>query len=176
MARIAVVEFSDYECQFCARFHQTTFASIRDSYITPGKVRFAVRHLPLPRHALAFRAAEAAECGARAGRFWEMHGLLFTPPMAIDEASIVEKAKSIGIDPASFDACLSERPRARIEADIKQARELKISGTPTFLIGVVEADGRLKVDRHESGAIPAPAFARMLDDVLKRTGPKSPSP
>jgi hypothetical protein len=65
---------------------------------------------------------------------------------------------------------------AGIEADIKQARELKISGTPTFLIGVVEADGRLKVDRHESGAIPAPAFARMLDDVLKRTGPKSPSP
>jgi protein-disulfide isomerase len=166
-ARVGVIEFSDYECPYCARFHQTTFPAIRASHIDAGKVLFAFRHLPLDRHPRAFRAAEAAECGARVAKFWDLHEALFSPPKALDEASIVSKAARAGIDVDQFRACLRAGAESRIEEDVAHARVAGVASTPSFLIGIVEPNSTLSVLRHESGAIPTAAFARILDDALK---------
>ncbi len=169
-APVAVIQFSDYECSFCARFHRSSFPALRKSYIDTGKVLFALRHLPLQKkHPLAFHAAVASECSGRVGKFWEMHDQLFSVPTAIDEASILSKARQVGVDSSEFRLCAQGGAGAaeKIEADIRQARELGITATPSFLIGRVQSDGTISVQRHESGAIPTPVFAKMLDEALQ---------
>ena len=173
-AKVAVIEFSDYECPFCAKYHQKTFSAIRKSHIDTGKVLFAFRHMPIEgRHPLAFQAAQAAECSARQAKFWEFNDLLFTEPKGLDEQSLRSKAGKIGLDTAQFQACLAGGVRQRVEEDVALAKAAGISSTPSFLIGIVRPDRTLQVVRHESGAVPAPAFARMLDDTLKGLQPTS---
>lgn len=167
-ATLAVIEFSDYQCPFCARFHQASFPGLLKSYVETGKVLFALRHLPLQKHDFAFRAAESAECAGDAGRFWEMHGELFKLPPPIDEPSILAKAVAAQVDTTQLRACLGDVSAAgRIRRDLQVAREAGITGTPTFLIGRVQSDRKVKVLRRESGAIPPGVFARMLDDALR---------
>src|SRR3989338_5451600 len=75
-APVTVVEFTDYQCPFCRRFHQSAFEEIKKNYIDTGKVRFVSRDLPLDIHANAARAAHAARCAGEQGKFWEMRHLL----------------------------------------------------------------------------------------------------
>ena len=79
-AKVAIIEFSDFECPYCARFFQDALPELRAKYIDTGKVRLAFRHLPLPMHQRARAAAEAAECARRQSRFWEFHDQFFTNP------------------------------------------------------------------------------------------------
>src|SRR5262249_34610175 len=68
-APVTIVEFSDYECPFCRRFHLETFPELKKNYVDTGKVRFVSRDLPLDIHANAFRAALTARCAGDQGRF-----------------------------------------------------------------------------------------------------------
>ncbi|MEE8401762.1 MAG: thioredoxin domain-containing protein [Candidatus Hydrothermarchaeaceae archaeon] len=78
-APVTMIEFSDYQCPFCARFWTQTLPQIRKDYIETGKVRFVYRDFPIPvlGHAYATKAAEAAECAGDQGKYWEMHDALF---------------------------------------------------------------------------------------------------
>ena len=167
-AAVALMEFSDYECPFCARFHQASFQNLTDTYVRSGKVLFVLRHLPLEKHAFAFRAAVAAECGAESGRFWEFHGELFKASRPIDDTTVLSIASSVGINDARFRRCLTDGAAGgRIRRDLEIAEEAGVTGTPTFLIGKIQPDQTVKVLRRESGAIPPAALARMLDDALR---------
>jgi protein-disulfide isomerase len=76
-ANIAIIEYSDFQCPYCAKFVRDTFPLLNRRYIETGKVLFAFRHLPLDNiHSLAHRAAENAECARQQGKFWEMHDAL----------------------------------------------------------------------------------------------------
>jgi protein-disulfide isomerase len=165
-ARIGVIEYSDFECPFCGKFATATYPTIVKAYVETGKVQFAFRHLPLKQHPLAMKAAEAAECSRRQGRFWPMHDALFTMPRALDSDSLLAKAKTLGLDSGQFQRCMDGEAITRVRQDVAEAQALGITGTPTFLFGTIEPDGRLKVVRRESGAIPAKAFAGMLDDLV----------
>ena len=74
-ASVTIVEFSDFECPYCARFVTQTFGQIMDEY--GDKITFAFKNLPLPNHADAQKAAEASECAFEQGKFWEMHDIMF---------------------------------------------------------------------------------------------------
>jgi protein-disulfide isomerase len=76
-APVTIVEFSDFECPYCARFMKDTYPQIKTKYIDTGKVRVVFRHFPLSFHASAQKAAEAGECAARQGKFSEFHELVF---------------------------------------------------------------------------------------------------
>jgi protein-disulfide isomerase len=168
-APIALIAYSDYECPFCAKFHRETLLDIQRKYIEPGKVLLVMRHLPLRRHRMAYRAAEIAECSARAGKFWEMHHQLFAAPMLIDEVILSAKVEQVGAKTTDFDRCIdNNEARAVIDEHMSSARDLGISSTPSFLIGSLRPDRTVKVIRHESGAIPVSVFAKMLDDALQR--------
>src|ERR1017187_2441884 len=69
-APITMVEFTDYQCPFCQRFHLSTFSDLKKNYIDTGKVRFYSRDMPLDFHPNALRAAQAARCGGEQGQFW----------------------------------------------------------------------------------------------------------
>lgn len=167
MARVAVLEYSDFECPYCYRFTMNTFPAIRSGYIESGKIRFGFRNLPIEsKHANAMDAASAAMCAHRQGQFWKMHDALFTQPKALDSASTVAKASRLGLDVGRFEACVKQDGEGLVRKQIADAEALGITGTPTFLFGVIGKDGQLVVSRRESGAIPQKAFADILDTLL----------
>jgi protein-disulfide isomerase len=171
-ARIAVLEYSDFECPYCYRFAVNTFPTIRSQYIDSGKIRFGFRQLPLEaKHRTAMDAASAAVCAHSQGKFWPMHDALFTQPSALDAASTIVKAGRIGLDLGQFKTCLSREAQVRVRKEIAEAEGFGINGTPTFLFGVIRPDGQLVVTRREAGAIPVKAFADILDTLLKEGSP-----
>lgn len=77
-AKVTLVEFSDFQCPYCASFYSATEQQIMKDYVESGKVRFVYKHFPLTTiHPNAQKAAEASECAGDQGKFWEMHDLLF---------------------------------------------------------------------------------------------------
>ena len=167
-ARVAVIEFSDYQCPFCARYVANTLARIEDDYVDTGKVKYVFRDLPLPFHNQAFKAAEAAHCAGEQGKFWEMHDLLFRNQSALAPERLPGYAKTLGLSEDGFARCLETGAfAAAIKQDIADAGTAGISGTPTFLIGMVQpGDGRVKVVKKLVGAKPYEEFKAAIDGML----------
>jgi protein-disulfide isomerase len=160
-APVTIVEFSDFECPFCARA-RPTLKRITEVY--GDKVRVAFRDYPLPIHARAPKAAEAAACAADQGRFWEMHDKLFGASPKLDVAELKRYAGELALDAAAFDACLdSGRQAASVKADVDAANAYGVNSTPAFFI-----NGRLI-----SGALPFERFAEVIDDELERAGARA---
>ncbi|HET7100115.1 MAG TPA: thioredoxin domain-containing protein, partial [Terriglobia bacterium] len=83
-ARVALVEFTDYQCPFCGRAFRQTYPPVVAEYVKTGKLRYVIHNYPLTQlHANAFRAAEAARCAQDQGKFWEMHDRLFSDQKAL---------------------------------------------------------------------------------------------
>ncbi len=141
-APITVVEFTDYQCTFCQRFHLVTFPEIRKRYIDTGKVRFLSRDFPLDFHVDAFHAAEAARCAGEQDQFWKMRDILVANPGRLSENDILMHGESLGLKMEPFRACLtSGKYREAIQKDIAEATALNISGTPSFVVGRTTPDG-----------------------------------
>ncbi|MGK0209072.1 MAG: protein-disulfide isomerase, partial [Patescibacteria group bacterium] len=101
-APVTIVEWSDYECPFCARFYSQTYDQIKSKYIETGKVKLVFRDFPLSFHNNAQKAAEAAECAGEQGKYYEMHDLLFESGVTGGVASYKQYAASIGLDQGDF--------------------------------------------------------------------------
>jgi protein-disulfide isomerase len=165
-ARVTVVEYTDYQCPFCKRFHDQTWPEIKRLYVDTGKVRFFVRDLPLDFHQQAMPAALAARCAAEQGKFWPVYEtMLATADLSKDAPRRIALAS--GIDAATFDAC-EHNPgmRRAIENDTAEAERIGVTGTPGFVIaerreGALE--GTLLL-----GAQPTAAFTTRIDAVLNR--------
>lgn len=166
-APITMVEFTDYQCPFCQRFHTVTFYDLKKNYIDTGKVRFYSRDLPLDFHPNAFRAAEAARCAGEQGQFWRMRDTLASNPSKLALENLYGYAAEIKLDASKFKACLeSGKYKKAVEEDVKAAQALGVNGTPSFVIGKTTAegvDGELVV-----GALPYAAF----EEKLKALGAK----
>jgi protein-disulfide isomerase len=140
-APIWVVEVSDFQCPFCKTWHDSVYDAFRREFVTPGTVRFAYINYPLPNHANAMPAAEAAMCAGVQGKFWEMHDGLFERQhdwAHVPNASAVfdSVARSKGIDVVAMRQCIeSGAVRSLIRADVGRAQETGVQGTPSFLIG-----------------------------------------
>jgi protein-disulfide isomerase len=135
-APVTIVEYTDFECPFCRRFHMTTWEALKRKYIDTGKVRYVSRDFPLPSHPRAVPAARIARCAAEQGRFWEMRHALFAEGVPADDRFLVELGFAQGLDPAKLGACMSNpRLDAGLRSDIEEARFLGVGGTPTFVFG-----------------------------------------
>jgi protein-disulfide isomerase len=151
-------------------FARSTLITLEQEYVASGRVLLAFRNLPIEKlHPLAFKAAEAAECAGRQDRFWQMHDLLFRNQEALDQPSLVADAKALQLDTARFLGCLSGQVTDQVRKDRDSAQALLITGTPTFLLGVKQSDGRVKVMRRLSGAQPIDQFKTALGVVLSET-------
>lgn len=167
-AKVALIEYGDFQCPGCGQFAKETFPGLLKKYVEPGKVLFAFRHFPLERmHLFALKAAEAVECAGQEGRFWEMHHAIFMAAPKIEEPDLRRLADSVGLVAPTFAACLGGEVETKVRKDIAEAMRLKITGVPTFLVGTVEADGRVRVSVTLSGVGSADGFYRVLDKVAK---------
>ncbi|WP_242343549.1 thioredoxin domain-containing protein [Anaeromyxobacter terrae] len=159
-APITIVEFSDFECPFCVRA-EGTVKQVLAAY--PDKVRLVYRDFPLPMHARAPKAAEAAHCAEDQGKYWEMHEKLFGSNNKIDVPDLKKYAGELKLDQAKFDKCLDSGEKANVvEGHKKAGEEAGVSGTPAFFI-----NGRMI-----SGAQPMDAFKKIIDEELASAGKK----
>jgi protein-disulfide isomerase len=165
-ARVAMLIFSDFECPFCARLAVEVMPALKREYVDSERVIFAFRHLPLPAHTRAARAAESAECARRQGRFWAMHDSLFQLPMRLDEAAIQSHARAARLDLGEFATCMNGAASERVATDAAIARDLGLMATPTVVIGVLGEDGDISALEVVRGARPLKEFRKALDRAL----------
>jgi protein-disulfide isomerase len=166
-ATVAVIEYSDFQCPYCSRFTLETLPEIDRTYVQTGRVKLAFKHLPLPIHAQAQKAAEAAECAGVQGKFWPMHDALFAKPPDLSVLRLKRLAGSLGLNMRAFERCLAGEMTAKVEEDIAAAKVLRVTGTPTFFIGRVSDDG-VRVSEVLVGVAPVSAFKERLDRLLAR--------
>lgn len=168
-AMIAIVEFGDYQCPYCRAFHTGTFVKLRSAYIDTGKARYFYKDFPLTRiHAHAFSASVAAYCAGAQRRFWQMQDLLYANQARLGDALYAKLARDLKLDGARFDVCSrSPAARAAVYRDFKDGRRLRITGTPTFLLGRVDGDSVI-VERIATGTPAFDVFARELDALARR--------
>jgi protein-disulfide isomerase len=166
-ATIAILEFSDFECPYCASFSLKVLPEVKAKFLDPGHVKFVFRHFPLPMHANAVSAAKAATCGSEQGRFMEFHDRLFAAPKAFDGGDRDVALRSLGIDIGKYDRCLSTTGESIVREDVRAAQALGITGTPTFMIGVVETDNQLRVSAAFAGAGSIRDFEKLLSKHLQ---------
>src|SRR3989344_5639955 len=156
-APVTIVEWSDFECPFCARFFEQTLPSIEEEYIKTGKVKLIYRDFPLSFHTNAQKAAEAAECAGEQGKYWEMHDLLFAQGVQGGVAGFKQYAKTLGLNTAKFDTCLDSGAMAgEVQKDMADGAAVGIQGTPGFIV-----NGKLV-----SGAQPFAVFKQVIDAEL----------
>jgi protein-disulfide isomerase len=165
-APVTVVEFTDLECPFCHQFEVNTFSILKRDYIDTGKVKFVSLDLPLSMHSYAEQAAEAAQCAADQGKFWELRTAFFHRSGPPTKSSALDSAKSFGLDLTQFQACLNtNKYRDKVEAEAKVAATLHIHATPTFVIGRV-ANGKL-TGVELQGALSYSQFQSAVDNLLQ---------
>ena len=166
-ARLAIVIYSDFEYPYCGVAARTMIPTLVRDYVEPGKAVLVFKNLPLPSHTLATAAAVAAGCAGDQGKFWPMHDHLFAQPGRLAESELRSAAGQVGLDLDRFEVCRSAGAALKsVDADRSEAESLKITGTPTFILGTIEADGRVRAREIVSGAKPITTFRAALDRLL----------
>ena len=162
-APVTIVEFSDFQCPFCARVIPT-LAQIEDTY--KNNVRIVWKHLPLEIHKDAVGAALAAEGAGKQGKFWEFHDLLFANQKQLGPEALKEHAKALRLDMKRFESdLLDSEDQKKIDKDVAEAKALGINGTPGIFVN----------GRFVEGAQPFEVFAKIIDDELSKRGVAIPS-
>ncbi len=140
-APVTIVEFSDYQCPFCARHFQETWPQLQAEFVDTGRVRFVFKDFPLTNiHPQAPKAHEAARCAGEQEAYWAMHNRLFAGQSEWAGRSdhvdtFKEYAAELGLETAAFDACLdSGRWAGAVNADLAEGASLGVQGTPAFFI------------------------------------------
>jgi protein-disulfide isomerase len=150
-AKITIVEFSDFQCPFCRRGHDTMHEVLK---MYPNDVKVAFKHKPLPMHPEAEPAARASFAAQQQGKFWEMADELFTNQDKLGGAYYEEAAKKIGLDVAKFKADMASPAAAElVKADAALADTLGVQGTPNFFVNGVAV----------RGAYPADHFKKLIE-------------
>mgnify|MGYP003965075199 CR=1 FL=1 len=161
-APIEIIEFSDYQCSYCQRFHVSTFPDLKENYIDTGKVKFIYRDYPLTFHANAMPAAAAAECAGDQDMYYEMQDVIFvnlnewsSSPEA--DQLFATYATELGLDIAEFESCYaSEEVQEEIKGDMRDGITAGVRATPTFFINGQKLEG----------AQPYSVFESVLESML----------
>jgi protein-disulfide isomerase len=167
-ARVTVVEFSDFQCPFCARYSRETLPAIVKEYVDAGRIKYVLRDFPIESlHPRVRKSHEAAHCAGDQGKYWEMYHRLFANIRSQQPQQLAAYAKALRLDAAKFEECLtSERHASRVQSAVDEGQRAGVRGTPSFFVGV-DGDGRtVKATRMLRGAQPYERFKAMIDAVL----------
>lgn len=161
-APLTLIEYSDLECPYCKRFHETMLQLMQDY---SGQVRWIYRHFPLSFHANAQKEAEAAECAGKLGstdKYWSYIDKIFARTVSNGTgfalADLPKLARELGLNEASFKSCLDSGEMAtKVQADLQAGSSYGVSGTPTTFVNgqVVE------------GAVPYSELKLIIEAALK---------
>ena len=155
---VELIEYSDFQCPFCARFFTDTLPQIKANYIETGKVKFVYKHFPLDSiHPQATPAALAAECAKEQGKFWEYHNALFANQALLGDSNYKKWASDLGLDTEQFNDCYdTQKYLTQVRNDLQEGSSAGIRGTPGFLV-----NGQII-----SGAQPFVAFQQAIEAAL----------
>lgn len=166
-ASVVLVEFSDFECPFCEKYVRESFELIDRNFVATGRLRYAFRHFPLEEiHANALAASEAAECASRQEKFWQVHRLFFARQKDLSQRFWQSEAQSIGLNSAILAGCLEGAALKKVREDIAEGQRLGVNSTPTFVLGVIQPDGRVSVSTKIRGAQPYEVFEKAIKATL----------
>jgi protein-disulfide isomerase len=168
-APVTLVEFSDYQCPSCGYYIANVYPSLNREYVRTGKIRYVVKNFPIESvHPLAFKAHEAAMCGAEQGKFWEMHDRLFANQQALQPELLEGYAQEAGLVPAMFRLCVaSGRTTARVRGDMKEGISAGVRGTPTIVLGLtVGASSPITAARVIVGEHPYKEYKIAIESLL----------
>ncbi len=168
-AKTTIVEFGDYQCTWCARFHKETRENIMTNYVDTGKVRFLFKDFPI--NDLSDRAsslaAEASYCAADQGKYWEYHNEVYNNWKGentgwVTKDSLRQFASNVGIsDQAAFGQCLDSGKYVGVVRDnYNLAKNIGLNATPSFII--IPENGEPQLLR---GAYPYQTFQQVLDQA-----------
>jgi protein-disulfide isomerase len=157
-APLTIVEYSDFQCPFCARAAGTTTPLIEEEYVASGQVKFMHHYMAFEGPASVL-AAEAAECANDQGRFWEYRDTLFENQIVFSAEDLRGFAEGLGLDMATFNQCLDSGEHEQlVTEETREALDAGIHSTPTFIIG----------DQALIGAQPIEAFRQMIEAELSK--------
>ncbi|HVR97527.1 MAG TPA: thioredoxin domain-containing protein [Thermoanaerobaculia bacterium] len=157
-APITIVEFSDFQCPYCAKLIPT-LDQVKAQY--GDKVRIVFRQFPLNFHQFAQKAAEASLCANEQGKFWELHDAMFENQQALAVDALKAKAAELGVKAETFNACLdSGKYASQVQADMQEGTEAGVTGTPAMFVN----------GRFINGAVPLEQVTKVIDDELRRKG------
>lgn len=154
-AKVTIILFSDFQCAFCRQ----SFPVIKQIIKEYGSSALLIyKHLPLDIHSKAFPAAQASVCANEQGKFWEYHDRLFTSN-DFSIKGLNSNAQELGLDISKFNSCLnSEQSRSEIIKDMREAKRLKIDGTPTFFVN----------GKRVKGYVDFEGFRQIIEEALKK--------
>jgi len=169
-ATVTLIEYSDYQCPFCARHYRDVMPTLVAEYVDTGKLKYVMRENPISSlHPNAFNAALAALCAGDQGQYWEMSALLFDNQRQLDVENIKKLAETLPITPAQFNACLDNKAHEKmVNDDLASASALGVQGTPGFVLGLTDADdpNTVKALVYIRGAQSLENFKRAIDGLL----------
>ncbi len=155
-AKVEVVEFSDFQCPYCANASKI-LDQLKEKY--GNKIKIVFKNFPLPFHKDAHKAAEAGLCANEQGKFWEMHDAMFAAQDKLAVPDLKATAKRIGLDSAKFDTCLdSHKNHAKLTKTIEEGKAAGVKSTPTFYIN----------GQQIMGAQPIQVFTDLIDEELAK--------
>ncbi len=159
-APVTIVEYSDFECPFCARFYSDAYQQLKETYVESGDVKIVFKDFPLSFHQLAEPAGIAGKCVFReAGNdaFFVFHDTVFENQQSLSVANLKVWAMETGVSEEAYDSCYADpEVAAQVQADFSEGQSFGVSGTPSFII-----NGQLLV-----GAQPFSAFEQVIEAEL----------
>jgi len=178
-AKVAIVEYSDFECPYCKRNFTDVFPSIKTNYIDTGKVIYVYRnYIAVPAHdPAATQEAYASLCvrelsGNSNAKFFQYHDLLYTNTGSNgtglqNNTTVFTLAASIGVDQNQLKTCIdSAKYKDTITADEAAAGSAGVQGTPGFIVGTLNSDGSVN-GKLIAGAYPFATFQTIIDSYLQ---------
>jgi protein-disulfide isomerase len=165
-----MIEFTDYECPFCAQHARTVLLTLREEFVKQGKVRYAISNFPLSNHSNAKQLAISAICAGQQNQYWAMHDELFRAlPKTTD--SVLALAQGLNLKTDSFLSCLSDRRVSEeLDGTLQHAQGIGVEGTPTFVIGPVIEKERIRVNSVIVGAQPIAVFEAAINEEISKLG------
>jgi protein-disulfide isomerase len=159
-APVTMIVFGDYQCPFCKQQADNAEAGIRRDYVGNGKVKMVFRDFPLEGiHPSARPAAEAAQCAAAQGKFWQYHDALYAKQAELGSLDYTKLASDLGLKTAEFTSCLKDpATAAEVSKDLADGSAAGIAGTPgSFINGI-----------YIEGAYPYSDFKKVIDGELSK--------
>ncbi len=151
-AKVVMIEYSDLECPYCQRFHDSMKKIMADY---PDQIAWVYRHFPLSFHANAQKESEAAECVGKLGgaeKYWQFVDKIFERTTANGTGFALDKlaplAKEVGINESKFKTCLDSGEMAqKVQADLQEGSAYGVAGTPTTFVNGQPLEGALPYEQ-----------------------------
>ncbi|MFB5651626.1 DsbA family protein [Leptospira wolffii] len=155
-AKVTIVEFSDFECPYCA-MSQTTTAALREQY--KDKIKWVFRDFPMSFHRNAMFAHIAANCAIPQGKYWQLNNLLFKNGDKLRKENVISLAQQVGLNMGEFNRCISDEAAAKksIQEDMAAGQKYGVNGTPAFFINGIMVEGNMPIQN----------FTKIIDEELK---------